>query len=143
MEHGGMVRYLTHLLHVRKAFGMTNQPSMPPLVVYVDVDDTLIRSIGNTRIPIPAAIRHVQSLFEDGATLYCWSAGGAAYAQASAEEVGLAACFTAFLPKPQVIIDDQPIHDWRRLLHVYPTTTLGTTVADCWQHLAATPCPPS
>jgi hypothetical protein len=32
------------------------------LVVYVDVDDTLVRSVGSKRIPIPAAIEHVKDL---------------------------------------------------------------------------------
>ena len=48
------------------------------LVVYVDVDDTLVRSVGTTRIPVPAAVDHVRRLAEQGATLYCWSAGGGA-----------------------------------------------------------------
>jgi predicted HAD superfamily phosphohydrolase YqeG len=68
------------------------------LVVYVDVDDTLIRSVGTKRILIPSAIQHVRDLAEQGADLFCWSSGGAAYARASAEEVGIASCFSAFLP---------------------------------------------
>lgn len=34
------------------------------------------------------------------------SSGGSAYAQRSAEELGIVDCFTAFLPKPQLLIDD-------------------------------------
>lgn len=34
----------------------------PPLVVYVDVDETLVRNAGRARIPIPVAIRHVREL---------------------------------------------------------------------------------
>ena len=91
-----------------------------PLIVYVDIDDTLIRSVGHTRIPMPAAIAAVRRLHESGAELYCWSSGGAAYARASAAECGLEACFVAFLPKPHVMLDDVPFGQWRRLRHVHP-----------------------
>ena len=33
-----------------------------PLVVYVDVDETLIRSAGSKRIPIPNVVAHVKQL---------------------------------------------------------------------------------
>lgn len=93
---------------------------IPPVVIYVDVDDTLVRSHGAKRIPIPMVIKHVRSLFEQGAELFCWSSGGADYARDSAFEVGLGDCFKAFLPKPNIILDDQQISDWRRLLQVHP-----------------------
>ncbi|MFK7602955.1 hypothetical protein ACI3L1_12175 [Deinococcus sp. SM5_A1] len=99
---------------------MTANPT--PLVIYVDVDvdETLIRNDGRSRIPIPAVIRHVRALYEQGAELYCWSSGGAVYARQSAEECGLGDCFRAFLPKSQVSIDDQHFSNWRRLVHVLP-----------------------
>ncbi|MHA3773006.1 DUF705 domain-containing protein [Verrucomicrobiota bacterium sgz303538] len=90
------------------------------LCIYVDVDDTLIRSAGSKCIPIPAVIRHVTELHEQGALLYCWSSGGADYARQSAEEVGIAHCFAGFLPKPHVLIDDQRVMEWTQFLHVYP-----------------------
>jgi FMN phosphatase YigB (HAD superfamily) len=89
-------------------------------IVYVDVDDTLIRSFGTKRIPIPAAIARVRALHEQGAALYLWSTGGAEYTRASAAELGLEPLFTAFLPKPTLIIDDQPVHEWRQLRHERP-----------------------
>lgn len=91
-----------------------------PLVIYVDVDDTLVRSFGSKRIPMPTVIRHVRELKEEGADLFAWSSGGAEYARQSAEELGLVDCFTAFLPKPSVLIDDQRVEEWRRLLQVHP-----------------------
>ena len=97
-------------------------PPASPLVVYVDVDETLVRNYGTSRIPMPGTIRHVRALFEAGAELYCWSSGGAQYARQSAEECGLADCFRAFLPKPQVMLDDQPVGEWRRLIYVHPNT---------------------
>jgi len=94
------------------------------------VDDTLVRSVGTSRVPIPAVVRHVRSLFEQGAELYGWSSGGAEYARRSAEELGIADCFTAFLPKPQVVLDDQNISEWRGLLQVHPTGCEGRSVDD-------------
>lgn len=93
---------------------------MPALVIYVDVDDTFVRTYGTKRIPIPAVIRHIRALHAQGAALYCWSSGGADYARDSAAEFGLADCFTAFLPKPDVLLDDQNVADWRRLRQVHP-----------------------
>jgi hypothetical protein len=47
-----------------------------PLVVYVDIDDTLICSFGSKRIPMPHTIDRVRQLHADGSELYCWSSGG-------------------------------------------------------------------
>jgi hypothetical protein len=91
-----------------------------PLIVYIDVDDTLIRSAGTKRIPMSGMIEHVRTLADQGATLYCWSSGGADYAREVAIELGLHDLFVAFLPKPQVIIDDQNVLSWRRLVQVHP-----------------------
>jgi hypothetical protein len=41
-----------------------------PAVIYVDVDDTLIRSAGSKRIPMPATVKLVQALHDHGAALY-------------------------------------------------------------------------
>jgi FMN phosphatase YigB (HAD superfamily) len=90
-------------------------------VVYVDVDDTLIRTVGSKRIPMPAVVAYVRRAAADGAELYCWSTGGAAYARAAAAELGIADCFAAFLPKPHVIVDDQAVADWRTCAHVLPS----------------------
>jgi hypothetical protein len=99
-----------------------------PLVLFVDVDETLIRNYGTKRIPMPIVIRHVRALHQMGAELYCWSSGGAAYARATAVECGISDCFHAFLPKPQVMLDDQSPSEWRRLLCVHPTGCEGSTI---------------
>jgi hydroxymethylpyrimidine pyrophosphatase-like HAD family hydrolase len=93
---------------------------MPPTVIYVDVDDTLIRSAGSKRIPIPATIARVRHLHQSGVTLYLWSSGGADYARATAVELNLTECFSGFLPKPTAIIDDQHFTEWRDLRHYFP-----------------------
>lgn len=100
-----------------------------PLVAYIDVDDTLVRSIGTKRIPLPHVVRHVQELFDQGVELYLWSTGGAEYARSTAQELGIEGCFRAFLPKPEVIIDDQSVGDWRDLLQVQPSSCTGETLA--------------
>lgn len=100
------------------------------LVTYVDVDDTLVRSIGTKRIPMPAIVQHVRDLAARGAELYCWSTGGAADARETADELGLAPCFIAFLPKPNVLIDDQDFTDWRRCIEVHPRSAASLTLDD-------------
>jgi len=93
---------------------------MKPRVVFVDVDDTLIRSVGAKRIPMPGVVAQVRAMHEAGTLLYLWSSGGAAYAEASARELGLEACFVGYLPKPDAYLDDQPVHEWKYCRHVLP-----------------------
>lgn len=93
---------------------------MKTRVIFVDVDDTLVRSVGTRRIPMPAVIAQVRRLHLAGVTLYLWSSGGADYCREVAAELGLSDCFAAFLPKPDLYIDDQPIADWRDCQHLYP-----------------------
>jgi hypothetical protein len=96
---------------------------MKQKIVYVDVDETLVRSAGTKRIPMTIVIRAVRRMKEEGALLYLWSSGGAEYARASAAELGIDDCSVGYLPKPNVIIDDQPVAQWRGTTHVYPLQT--------------------
>ena len=89
-------------------------------VVFIDVDDTLVRSVGRKRIPMPSVIKSVQAMHAGGAILYLWSSGGAEYARAAATELGIEALFEAFLPKPGVYVDDQSVSEWRYCKHVLP-----------------------
>lgn len=90
-------------------------------VVFVDVDDTLIRSVGTKRIPMPNVVAHVRHLASIGSLLFCWSSGGADYARDVARELDIEECFSQFLPKPNVMIDDQAPSDWRYLAILHPT----------------------
>lgn len=90
------------------------------MIIYVDADDTFVRSYGTKRIPIPTVISTIRQLHTRGETLYCWSSGGADYAHASADDFGIADCFATFLPKLDVLLDDQVIADWRRLRQGHP-----------------------
>ena len=90
-------------------------------IVYFDIDDTLVRSVGQKRIPMPAVIAQVRRLKEAGAVLFLWSSGGAEYCRATAVELGIENCFSGFLPKPTVYVDDQPMQEWRLCNHLYPS----------------------
>ena len=94
-------------------------------IVFVDVDDTLVRSPERKRIPITSVAERVAALKEGGATLYCWSAGGADYAREVARELRLEHCFVAFLPKPTIMLDDQAPAEWRLWRHVHPFNVDG------------------
>ena len=101
------------------------------LVFYVDVDDTLVRYAGSKRMPIPSVIAHVRQLSSDErAVLYCWSTNGAEYAQSIAKDLGIEGCFAGFLPKPNVMIDDQEIGAWKRLITVHPFGVDNQSVDD-------------
>jgi phosphoglycolate phosphatase-like HAD superfamily hydrolase len=100
------------------------------LVVYVDVDDTLVRSFGSKRIPMTQMVQHVRDLSRSGVALYAWSSGGGDYARETAKELDLEDCFKAFLPKPNVIIDDQAPAEWRRLVHVHPAEASSKTIQE-------------
>jgi len=107
----------------------------PSNVIYVDIDDTLIRSFGSKRIPMTEMVALIPKLKERGATLFCWSSGGSAYAQCSAEELGIADCFTAFLPKPQLLIDDVATSKWR-LMELHPNECRSLTAEEVLSRLA-------
>jgi predicted HAD superfamily phosphohydrolase YqeG len=104
---------------------MNSSKPRSPVYVFVDVDDTLVRSAGSKRIPMPNVINHVRELHAQGAILYCWSAGGAEYSRRTAEELGIARCFAAYLPKPNVMIDDLKPAEWSRYISVHPSNCRG------------------
>jgi hypothetical protein len=106
------------------------------LVAYVDVDDTLVRSAGTKRIPMTAVVEHVRELHRSGATLYCWSAGGADYARRSACELGIEHVFAGFLPKPHLLVDDQPPSEWPNFVVARPAGLASMTVQDHLSELA-------
>ncbi len=111
-------------------WGSVYYQGVRPLIVFVDVDDTLIRSFGSKRIPMVHVVEHVRELSTQGARLYCWSSGGAEYARESARELGLDDVFEGFLPKPNVMVDDVPPKDWPSLVVSHPATVRGVTYSD-------------
>ncbi len=107
----------------------------PPLVIYVDVDNTLVKTRGDKRTPEGEMIKHVVDLKGDGVQLFCWSSLGAEHARTTAEELHIAHCFSAFLPKPHIEIDDQAISDWPYFRHFYPSQATALKAADYRQAL--------
>jgi len=100
------------------------------MIIYVDVDNTLVRTTGTDRTPITAVVEHVRQLRKDGAQLYLWSAGGAEYCRKTASELGIEDCFEAFLPKPRIIIDDEEVKDWIFCTTFHPSTCAGRNLED-------------
>ncbi len=76
-------------------------------VIFIDVDDTLIRTVGTTQIPMPASVDYVRRMHAAGNTLYCWSRGGRDHARNVTKSLGIADCFVDFLPKPDICLDDR------------------------------------
>jgi hypothetical protein len=98
-------------------------------VIYVDVDDTLVRSFGSKRVPMTSTVALVRELKSRGALLYCWSGGGADYARTAAVELGIDDCFEAFLPKPHLLLDDVRIGVWR-IAELHPAECSGLTAEE-------------
>ncbi|MEJ0087165.1 MAG: hydrolase [Pseudomonadota bacterium] len=98
--------------------------------IYVDVDDTLVRHASTSPVPITQVIEQVRRLHARGFPLYCWSTGGADYAQRIVTELGLAECFTAFLPKPTILIDDQEMSAW--LLRTFHPMSIDDDAVDAY-----------
>ena len=90
-------------------------------IIYFDIDDTLVRSYGQKRIPMPSVIAQIHRLKAEGVMLYLWSSGGSEYCRSTAQELGIVECFEGFLPKPTAYVDDQPVHEWKLCKHLYPS----------------------
>jgi len=80
-------------------------PKMRNVNVFVDVDLTLI---DHRSVPLPNAVEAMHSLHDGGCHLFLWSTGGADYCRSVAERMQIASLFEAFLPKPDIYIDDMP-----------------------------------
>ena len=96
---------------------MTRAPT-----VYVDVFGTLEHSPGQ---PIPGTIAAVRRLHAEGCTLVCWSSAGGDYARQACERLGIAELFEAFLTKPEVMLDDIRLRNWRGPLELNPREIEG------------------
>lgn len=102
-------------------------------IIFVDVDDTIVRSFGSKRIPMSGMVARVRELHEAGATLYLWSSGGAEYCRETARELGISELFAGFLPKPEILIDDVNPSDWRQLRWFHPNEATSATAVELLQ----------
>lgn len=100
--------------------------------VYIDVDDTLVRTFGTKRIPMTHTIVFTKKLKNAGATLYCWSKAGGAYAKKIAEEFEIADCFDGFLTKPDIVIDDCLFDKWISK-EIHPNACFALTVEELFK----------
>ena len=73
--------------------------------IFIDVDYTLVDHLGRL---MPGVADGLRLLRESGCTIYLWSTGGRAYCQEVAARHGVTELFEAFLPKPDIIIDETP-----------------------------------
>lgn len=89
---------------------------------------TQIRSAGTKVLPVRAVVEHVKDLAQSGATVYCWSTVGAEYARRTAQMLGIEHCFVGFLPKPNLLIDDQEPTAWKCFAVVHPLNVSGGSV---------------
>ena len=80
-------------------------PQMRNVNIFVDVDLTLVDHAG---VALPGAARAMRVLFDAGCRLFLWSTGGAEYCRQIAERLEIAGLFEAFLPKPDIYVDDMP-----------------------------------
>ena len=90
------------------------------MVVYVDVDDTLVRWAGSKCIPRTLIIDRIKERAANGDRLFLWSRAGDVAARRVAEDLGIEGLFEAFLPKPDLLIDDEPLGEWSFCAHEYP-----------------------
>ena len=78
---------------------------MKNVAIYVDVDLTLVDEHQRLK---PSAWEGLLTLREAGCRLFLWSTNGADYCRQIAERHELAPLFDAFLPKPDIYVDDMP-----------------------------------
>lgn len=90
------------------------------MVVYVDVDDTLVRWSGARCIPRTMVIEKLRERHANGDRLFLWSRAGDGPAREVAEKLGITNLFEAILPKPEHIIDDEPFDAWDFCTYEYP-----------------------
>lgn len=81
--------------------------------IFVDVDLTIVDHQG---ILLPHVAEAMHTLYDAGCNLFLWSTGGATYCREVAEKAGIAQLFDAFLPKPDIYIDDMPATIFNALL---------------------------
>jgi hypothetical protein len=95
------------------------------VIIYVDVDDTLVRSFGTKQFANTRLVDRLRLLCADpSVTAWCWSSGGAEYAEKVATELGIRELFAGFLPKPNLMIDDQAPTAWRDLMVLHPNEAM-------------------
>jgi hypothetical protein len=102
-------------------------PKMKNVNIFVDVDLTLVDA---QQVILPGALDAMKVLYDAGCHLFLWSTGGCAYCRQIAERHGIAHLFEAFLPKPDIYIDDMPASIFNGLLFDASGDQEGGTLAE-------------
>ena len=90
------------------------------MIYYVDIDDTLVRTSGGKTFPIPRTVAWIKTIDISQNKIYLWSRGGGDYAKATAIKLGIEMLVAGFLPKPDVMVDDQSLMEWTHMKTVHP-----------------------
>lgn len=72
----------------------------------------------------------IRALHAESALLCARSSGGADYARSTADELDLADCFVAYLPKPDVFVDDVRVEAWRNTVQLHPNEVAHRSLDD-------------
>ena len=75
-------------------------------------------------------MQQVRDLAGTDTELYCWSTSGAEYARGVARQLGIEDRFKGFLPKPNILIDDQVVSDWKGFAIVHPLSVSGKSAEE-------------
>lgn len=94
----------------------------PGQIIYCDVDNTLI---DHNNSPKKNTLKYLEYARSKGAVLYLWSQGGADYCRDIANQLGITHWFKAFLPKPEIVVDDLPIKAPFISKHIHPIQLIG------------------
>lgn len=92
------------------------------MILYVDVDDTII---DHHDVPKQHVLKFLEYARSQGCQLYLWSQGGGDYCLEIAEKLGIKDWFLAFLPKPDVCVDDLEINARFIQKHIHPIQLAG------------------
>jgi len=103
-------------------------PDELPLCIYIDVDGTLVQTVGEKNLPDDALVTRLREWRNQGAQLYCWSSRGADYAHSTAKGLRIEGCFVGFLTKPHVLVDDQGVERWSYFLELSPNRAAGLSL---------------
>lgn len=100
------------------------------MIYYIDIDDTLIRTVGSKAIPMVRTIEFINSINQSNDSIYLWSRGGAEYCRQIAEKLNITSNIKGYLPKPDVLIDDCDISQWNFMTVIHPNSIPATQQGD-------------
>ena len=98
---------------------------MPVRSVYIDVDNTLINDKDEL---FPGVVEKLACWKVRYTSVVCWSHSGAEHAKRVCKKHKIDKFFTAFMDKPDVIVDDDPL-----MIMTFPATLLVKDPHKWWK----------